>query len=76
MNDHTRQERRAREATLPKCRCGNTLGLNNTTGECPACERLHAPFDEAKEAVADNGVFSEDQVYALHRMIDALRALQ
>jgi hypothetical protein len=72
----TRQERRAHEATLRKCRCGNTLGLGSETDECPSCARKHAPFDDAKAAVADNGVFSEDQVYALHRMIDALRALQ
>lgn len=35
-------------------------------------ERDDTPWETAKAAVADAGVFSEDQVSALHEMIDAL----
>jgi hypothetical protein len=33
----TRQERRAREATYPKCRCGATLGLERVAANIPQC---------------------------------------
>jgi hypothetical protein len=70
----TQRDRQTASAAQPKCQCGNCLALDNKSGECPSCERKHEPFDRAKSAVADTGVFSEDQVYALHAMIDALRA--
>ena len=44
-----RRARRAREATFPKCRCGNVLSLEAqlVTGEtrCPAC--IHADMQRS-----------------------------
>ncbi len=36
---------------------------------------LDEAFNEAKDAVSDECVFSPDQIYALSRMIDLLRAI-
>ena len=46
----TREERRAREATFPKCPCGNTLGLervNNGIRVCSGCENKSARISES-----------------------------
>lgn len=64
MTDFDREMQKALEADGEK--------LLQLTGEDHGPWDLEA-FDDAKAAVGDSGVFSEDQVYALWRMIDALR---
>lgn len=45
-----RKERRRREATFPKCPCGNVAGVGQT--HCSACRAANEEANERQEAFA------------------------
>lgn len=77
-----RAERRAREATFPKCRCGATLGLERSRAgitQCRGClpdetmaqsarmDMLSLDFTNAVSEISDPNV--RDALWLLHRMV-------